>query len=254
MPGGRQTLSPEATNRTARQARDEWLALRCQLGEPGAFADLVREMERPLLYYVSRLLGDEDRAIGLLQEVWVRVFRTVRRLEEPRALRAWLYRIAHGLVVDRVRHEAARERAERAWAEAPEGDEGVMEPRQNDLREGLLAQQAPDPDKFARYRKEMEAMIEENERGLRREKRYVTVMWFFLVAMAVTFLTAGGFRSDRPLGTFFGISACAWLLFGSVELLKHFVNRSRVEILKEVKHLEMQVLELREELRTRTGP
>ena len=47
-------------------------------------------------------------------------------------------------------------------------------------------------------------MIEENERGLRREKRYVTVRWFFLLAMAVTFLTAGGFRSDRPLGTFFG--------------------------------------------------
>lgn len=60
MPGGRQPLSAEATNRTARQARDEWLALHCRLGEPGAFADLVREMERPLLYSATRLLCDGD--------------------------------------------------------------------------------------------------------------------------------------------------------------------------------------------------
>jgi RNA polymerase sigma-70 factor (ECF subfamily) len=48
----------------------------------------------------------------------------VRRLKEPRALRPWLYRIAHGVVVDRIRAEASQERAERAWAEqSPAGEE-----------------------------------------------------------------------------------------------------------------------------------
>jgi RNA polymerase sigma-70 factor (ECF subfamily) len=108
---------------TTRQARDEWLALRCKLHAPGAFEDLVREMERPLLYYVTKLLGDEHLALDVLQEVWGVVFRSIRRLEEPRALRPWLYRIAHGVVVDRIRSETSRERAERAWAEQPPNGE-----------------------------------------------------------------------------------------------------------------------------------
>lgn len=109
---------------TVRQARDEWLALRCQLRAPGAFEDLVREMERPLLYYVTKFVKEEHLAFDVLQEVWAVAFRGLRSLKEPRALRPWLYRIAHGMVVDRIRHETCRERAERAWAEqAPAGQE-----------------------------------------------------------------------------------------------------------------------------------
>ncbi len=108
---------------TARRERDALIALRCRLGEPEAFAELVREMERPLLYYAAKVLGDADRAFDVLQEVWLTAFRTVGRLDEPGAPRAWLYRIAHGLVVDRIRRDAAHRRVEAARAEAaPEAD------------------------------------------------------------------------------------------------------------------------------------
>jgi RNA polymerase sigma-70 factor (ECF subfamily) len=109
----------------ARRARDEWIALRCQLGETQAFAELVREMERPLLYYATKLLKDENKAFDVLQEVWLTVFRTIRRLHDPRSLRAWLYRIAHGRIVDHIRQEMAREKSELARAGAStEADEG----------------------------------------------------------------------------------------------------------------------------------
>jgi RNA polymerase sigma-70 factor (ECF subfamily) len=108
----------------AQRVRDEWLALRCQLGEPEAFAALVGAMEQPLLYYIARLLGDQDRAFDVLQEVWLTAFRSIRGLGQPAALRTWLYRIAHGRVVDRLRQEASRDRAEKARAEAsPEAGE-----------------------------------------------------------------------------------------------------------------------------------
>jgi RNA polymerase sigma-70 factor, ECF subfamily len=110
----------EQMETTLRQARDEWLALRCKLRRPGAFEDLIKEMERPLLYYVSKLLTDESQGFDVLQEVWLTAFRRIARLEEPRAIRPWLYRIAHALVVDRIRHNASQERAERTWAESPE--------------------------------------------------------------------------------------------------------------------------------------
>src|SRR6266496_4276648 len=112
-------------NASVKQARDEWIALRCQHGEPGAFADLVREMERPLLYFAQKLVNDEDKALDVLQEVWLKAFRTIRRLENPKFVRAWLYQLTRGLAIDRIRKEVAAEQRERAHAEerADAGDE-----------------------------------------------------------------------------------------------------------------------------------
>jgi RNA polymerase sigma-70 factor (ECF subfamily) len=98
-------------DRTSR-TQDEWIALRCQSGEPGGFEDLVAVMERPLLYYATKLTGNEEAALDVLQDVWIRVFRGIRRLKDPGSLRPWLYSIAHGIAVDRIRRDSFRERAE----------------------------------------------------------------------------------------------------------------------------------------------
>jgi RNA polymerase sigma-70 factor, ECF subfamily len=102
---------------TAGRLQDEWLALRCQSGEPDAFEDLVGAMERPLLYYAAKLLGSEERAVDVLQDVWIRVFRGIRRLKDAGSLRPWLYRITYGISVDRIRRDTSRERAEDAHVE-----------------------------------------------------------------------------------------------------------------------------------------
>lgn len=108
----------------ATRVRDEWIALRCQLGEPAAFADLVQEMERPLLYYIAKMLGDQDAALDVLQNVWMAAFRKIRRLQEPAALRTWLYRLAHAQTVDCLRHDRSQQRVERQRAETlPETEE-----------------------------------------------------------------------------------------------------------------------------------
>jgi len=107
-------------DRTGR-TQDEWLALRCQSGEARAFSDLVAVMERPLLYYASKLAGDVDTALDIVQDVWVQVFRDIRRLKEPGSLRPWLYRITHGTAVDRIRRSASRERAEEVHVETLQG-------------------------------------------------------------------------------------------------------------------------------------
>jgi RNA polymerase sigma-70 factor (ECF subfamily) len=82
-------------------------------------------MERPLLYYVTKLLRNPEQALDVLQEVWIRAFRSIRRLEDPRRLRPWLYRIAHGLAVDHVRNDISRARVERVRAHSP--DVGIEE-------------------------------------------------------------------------------------------------------------------------------
>ncbi len=109
---------------TANRIRDEWLTLRCQSGETGAFEDLLGVMERPLLYYATKLLGNDETALDVIQDVWIRVFRNIRRLKDPGSLRPWLYRLTHGLAVDRIRVSASRKRAEDGLMESfQEGNE-----------------------------------------------------------------------------------------------------------------------------------
>jgi RNA polymerase sigma-70 factor (ECF subfamily) len=117
------------SDRTER-ARDEYLALRLRHGEAAAFAELVRTMERPLLYYLTKLVG-ADAALDVLQDVWVAAFRAARRLDDPRRLRPRLYQIARARAVDRVRKDRSEDRLRQAHAEdraAAAGDEPAFGP------------------------------------------------------------------------------------------------------------------------------
>jgi hypothetical protein len=62
--------------RTPRQFEDERLALRCRLGEPAAFAELVATMERPLMYFVRStvlLTGSGLLIIHKIEGTWIAV-------------------------------------------------------------------------------------------------------------------------------------------------------------------------------------
>jgi RNA polymerase sigma-70 factor (ECF subfamily) len=74
-------------------------------------------MERPLLYYAASLTGNPDSALDVLQEVWIKAFRGIRKLKDPGSLRSWLYSITHGIAVDRVRRNISREKAEEVQLE-----------------------------------------------------------------------------------------------------------------------------------------
>jgi RNA polymerase sigma-70 factor (ECF subfamily) len=92
-----ETGSPEQT--LARLEEALWVT-QAQAGDPDAFVRLLNRYEKPLLYYLRRLVPNTDDALDLHQEVWLDAFRGLKSLQVPEAFRAWLYRIAH--------HKAAR--------------------------------------------------------------------------------------------------------------------------------------------------
>lgn len=124
-----------------------------------------------------------------------------------------------------------------------------MEKKPEPLRERLLAQFEPDREKLATYQKEVKAMVEKNERVLRFQKWYAASIWIFVVLMGTCFMTLAGLYSDKPNSMWLGLSACFFLIGAAVEMVKYFINRSRVELLKELKGLELQLLEIKEHLR-----
>jgi RNA polymerase sigma-70 factor (ECF subfamily) len=95
----------------SRSTDDELLAIRCQLGEPAGFDDLIARWHGPLWAFVRRLTGDDDAAREILQDVWLRVIRGIPRLRDGSKLRAWLFGIARRTLMDRLRHQYARTRA-----------------------------------------------------------------------------------------------------------------------------------------------
>jgi RNA polymerase sigma-70 factor (ECF subfamily) len=89
----------------AAAVRSALLLLRHRSGDRTAFAELVELWERPLLYYLRRLLPGEADAWDALQETWLRAVREQYRLRDERAFPAWLYTIARR-VAWRVRERA----------------------------------------------------------------------------------------------------------------------------------------------------
>jgi len=87
--------------------RDEWLVVRCQLGERPAFDELIERWHDPLWRYARRLTGDDEAAQDVMQDVWLRVIRGIVRLRDGSKLGAWLFGIARRVLMDRLRAQYA---------------------------------------------------------------------------------------------------------------------------------------------------
>ncbi|MBE9181377.1 sigma-70 family RNA polymerase sigma factor [Oculatella sp. LEGE 06141] len=82
------------------------LILKCQAGlrpEKGAFAELLRRYQSHVEKVLYHLAPDWSDRADLAQEVWIRVYRNVKRLQEPAKFRGWLSRIATNLFYDELR-------------------------------------------------------------------------------------------------------------------------------------------------------
>jgi RNA polymerase sigma-70 factor (ECF subfamily) len=88
--------------------RTEDVALVADLkaGSEDAFAILIAQYHQPLYSLIARSLNDPADAADITQEVFIKVFRSIRGFNGEASLRTWLYRIAL--------HEASNQR--RWWS------------------------------------------------------------------------------------------------------------------------------------------
>src|SRR5690349_17899479 len=91
----------------ARRAEDHALIRRAQAGDERAFADLV-ERHRARAWRVARgLVGSEEDAQDLVQEAFLRVFRSLASFDFSHGFTTWLYRIVTNLAIDHLRKRRA---------------------------------------------------------------------------------------------------------------------------------------------------
>lgn len=88
-------------------------------GDADAFAALVHRFEAPTYHFVLRMVRRPAVAEDLSQEVFVRLWHHLNRIEDAEMLPAWLRRVAANAVIDHWRKEEARERRMQVLREHP---------------------------------------------------------------------------------------------------------------------------------------
>jgi RNA polymerase sigma-70 factor (ECF subfamily) len=79
------------------------LVTRCQRGDRNAFGEIVSLWERSLFYYLRRIAPSEADTWDILQETWLKVFRSIGSLRDPRTLPAFLYTTARHVAINRLK-------------------------------------------------------------------------------------------------------------------------------------------------------
>lgn len=78
-----------------REVDDRDLVLRARRGDVDAYNVLVSRWEKRVYNYLRRLVNDAEDALDLSQDVFLKAYQSLRRLEDPARFSSWLFRIAH---------------------------------------------------------------------------------------------------------------------------------------------------------------
>jgi RNA polymerase sigma-70 factor, ECF subfamily len=119
---------------------DASVVARARRGDQAAFAEIVREYDDRLRGLAYRLLGDRDRMDDVLQEVYVKAFRSLPRFKGTSALGTWLYRITYNACLDDLRrhpHGAGGDQDLLATVADPRPGPAELAVERNDLAAAL---------------------------------------------------------------------------------------------------------------------
>jgi hypothetical protein len=108
-----------------------------------------------------------------------------------------------------------------------------------------LLGQLPDPAELPEYRQQVGAMLKQADKKINRERVLTNLFWIFCVVCAVARLWFSAGSAKLPREPFL---ACIFFIWGGMEVVKHHIKASQIAVLKEVKQLQLQVLELEESL------
>jgi RNA polymerase sigma-70 factor (ECF subfamily) len=109
-----------AFSRDLTAVTDRELVATAVSGVEGSFEELVRRYQRPISAYVYRMVGNYESALDLTQEIFIKVYSSLRRYREEFKFSTWIYKIAHNSAVDHLRRNSTREQS---LVVGPEGDQ-----------------------------------------------------------------------------------------------------------------------------------
>ena len=127
-------LQPEADEAVFAHASDARLVQEARRGDPEAFGRLVLRYERRVLRVIRRFIPEEQTALDLAQDTFLRAFDRLEQFDPSRRFGPWLFRISVNLTYDYLRRVKRRGR----WAVFSEaGEDRLPDPATADPRVNL---------------------------------------------------------------------------------------------------------------------
>ncbi|MBN2001403.1 sigma-70 family RNA polymerase sigma factor [candidate division KSB1 bacterium] len=84
---------------------DSQLMKQCAEGDKSAFTFLVQKYKSLIYQFILGKLKDRETASDLTQDVFIKVFTSVKNYNERGKFKSWIFRIAHNLVIDNYRKQ-----------------------------------------------------------------------------------------------------------------------------------------------------
>jgi len=84
------------------------LLKRCQQGDELAWEVLVRQHQGRVCAIAYGYVGEQDEALDLAQDIFVRVYQRLHTCQEVEKFTSWLIRIARNACIDHLRRRKAR--------------------------------------------------------------------------------------------------------------------------------------------------
>lgn len=81
----------------------EYLVLHCQHKDSAAWNELIALYENRLFYFILQIVQQHPDALNVLQDTWLKAFRSISRLRDPASLTPWLYQIARTMALQFLR-------------------------------------------------------------------------------------------------------------------------------------------------------
>lgn len=78
-----------------REVEDRDLIAKARRGHVDAYNVLVSRWEKRVFNYLLRLVGQREDAMDLSQDVFLKAYQNLKKLEDPAKFPGWLFRIAH---------------------------------------------------------------------------------------------------------------------------------------------------------------
>ena len=101
-----------------REVEDPDLIARTKRGKVEAYNILVSRWEKRVFNYLLRLVGDREDAMDLSQEVFLKAYQNLGKLQDTSRFGPWLFRIAHNEAFSHLR----RKRPEVELLSGPAGE------------------------------------------------------------------------------------------------------------------------------------
>lgn len=147
---------------------DVELILLCQQGDQRAFDILVKRHQRMITGMVYKMAPDWDNHADLTQEVFIRMWRNIKGLKNPRAFKTWVNQIAKNLFYDELRKKPRQLRF--VSMDEPLGNDEQEEGTTRDI-----ADNAANPAEIAE-RKELELVVQDAMQQLPEHFREAIVL------------------------------------------------------------------------------